>query len=160
MSTRDRPPSRARLWQDGRWADALAGDGRRAASRATVIGEEEPVSAQTSSGSRGVQQVLLSREEVATRPRSPLGDVPGVQHAVLWEQGRSSAGQMWFEPHARLPEHEHGGHAHHLWVLSGQVRVGGRTLNSGSYCYIPHDEPHGFDAGRDGCTIAYLYLED
>lgn len=103
--------------------------------------------------------LLLSRDEVATRPRAPLGDARGVTHAVLWERERSSAGQLWFEANAELPEHDHGTHEHHLWVLSGQVDIGGRTLGSGGYCHVPRDRPHGFRAGREGCVIAYLYLE-
>lgn len=105
------------------------------------------------------RSVLLGRDEVVTRPRSPLGGNENVLHTVLWERGRSSAGQMWFEPHAQLPEHTHSGHEHHLWVLSGQVEVEGRTLQGGSYCHVPAGRPHGFDAGRDGCTVAYLYLD-
>lgn len=113
----------------------------------------------TEAATAGGGTLLLSRDEVATRPRAPLGETRGVTHAVLWERGRSSAGQLWFEANAELPEHAHDGHEHHLWVLSGRVEVGGRDLGSGAYCFVPRGRPHGFRAGREGCVIAYLYLD-
>ena len=104
----------------------------------------------------GSPATTLTSAEIDDRPRLPLGDAVGVRHTVLWSEGHSSAGQLWFEPNARLPEHTHGRHVHHLWVLDGEVRIDGRTLGPGAYCQVPAGQPHGFEAGASGAAVGYL----
>jgi hypothetical protein len=103
------------------------------------------------------RMLLLGPEDLLGRAREPLG--PGVDHEVLWRRGIDRAGLMWIEGGAVLPEHQHDEAEHHIWLLEGRARVGGRTLVHPAYCHVPAGVAHEVEGvAPDGCTVLYLYL--
>lgn len=99
----------------------------------------------------------LDPGEIARLTRTTLA--PGVTSAELWASGHSHAGLMWLEPGARLEEHTHTRHAHHVWVVAGGMETLDRSLAAGSYALVPPGQRHGLRAGAAGVTLFYLYLE-
>jgi len=99
---------------------------------------------------------LVDAATVAGLPRQDLA--PGVTYTQLWTEGRSFAGVFHLEPDAVIPEHTHTFHCHHVWTLTGDVRILDRTLAPGSYAYVAPGQPHDLVAGPDGATAFYLYL--
>lgn len=104
---------------------------------------------------------IFTPEQIAAAEDRPLGDLDGVTISQLWSDQRSHAGILRLGPGARIPEHTHEEHAHHIWVIEGRVRVLGRDLVSGSYAYVPPGQPHDL-RGREptGCRVFYTYLTD
>ena len=103
--------------------------------------------------------VVLTAAEVDSLPLKPLGDLPGVTHRVLWEDGTSMAGVLTVEPRHRLGAHAHRVNHHHLWVLAGRATILGAEVGLGSYVHVPAGVNHDIDAtATDGCTVFYLYL--
>jgi hypothetical protein len=103
------------------------------------------------------RMLLLGLEDLRGRSREPL--VPGVEHEVLWRRGIDRAGLMWIKGGAVIPEHRHDEAEHHIWLLEGGARVGGRTLEHPGYCHVPAGVPHEIEGiAPHGCTVMYLYL--
>jgi quercetin dioxygenase-like cupin family protein len=102
-------------------------------------------------------QLILDASEIAGRPRERMQ--PGVLQTVLWREGHSTAGLMWIEAGAIVPEHRHDGAEHHIWLLDGQADVGGRRVGQGSYWHVPAGVPHAVDCRTtNGGHLFYLYL--
>lgn len=102
-------------------------------------------------------QVVATAEQIASLPRRPVDDDPGVHERVLWSSGVQISGVMEFAPGARIPEHTHDTHSHHVWITEGSLAVLGRTLTAGSYAHVPPGVPHEVVAGTDGCTLFYVF---
>ena len=63
------------------------------------------------------------------------------------------------DPGTSVPPHLHPRATHHLWVVSGSCTIDGRTLDAGSYVFVPACRMHGIpQVGRAGCVVFYLYL--
>ena len=103
--------------------------------------------------------VILSAEDVAALPEAPIGHIPGVTNRVLWRTDTSMAGVLTIQAGRRLGAHTHEVNSHHLWVLTGRVRILGEELGPGSYVHVPSGVEHDIDATTtEGCTTYYLYL--
>lgn len=105
----------------------------------------------------GPRSRILEAARIAELERKEIA--PGATSVQLWSERRSYAGTMYLEPQARLSEHTHRRHAHHVWVVDGVVETLGRQLPRGSYAYVAPRQPHDMAAGPAGATIFYLYLE-
>jgi quercetin dioxygenase-like cupin family protein len=79
--------------------------------------------------------------------------VPGVSIKVLRDDQATgeSAALLRFEAGARFPAHNHpGGEA--IFVLEGELRIGGERLRAGDYLYTPPNGKHAA-ASPAGCVI-------
>jgi quercetin dioxygenase-like cupin family protein len=102
-------------------------------------------------------QRIVGPDEIHGRPRDPMH--PGVTYTLLWREEGSSAGIMWLEPGARVPEHTHAAAEHHVWLVEGHARVDGHTLGAGAYWHVPAGVAHEVASpSTHGCTLFYLYL--
>ena len=113
---------------------------------------------QTTTNTQGT--VVLDPREVAAVPWQPFAGIAGVRDRVLWQDpaGKSFAGLLHLDPDARVLPHIHLRAAHHLWVVSGGCTIDGRTLDAGSYGFVPAGREHGIDeVGRAGCLLFYVY---
>ncbi len=103
--------------------------------------------------------VVLTAEAIAAIPATPLGNLDGVVHRVLWRNEKSMAGVLTVEAGRRLGAHTHRVNHHHLWLLDGRATILGTELGPGSYVHVPSGVEHDIDASAtDGCTVFYLYL--
>jgi quercetin dioxygenase-like cupin family protein len=103
------------------------------------------------------QQLILGADSIHAKRREPMH--PGVTYALLWREGRDSAGMMWLEPGAVVPEHTHDVAEHHVWLVDGHARVAGHTLGPGAYWHVPAGVAHEVRCpSTHGCTLFYLYL--
>jgi quercetin dioxygenase-like cupin family protein len=103
--------------------------------------------------------VVLTAEAIAAVPATPLGNLDGVVHRVLWRNEKSMAGVLTVEAGRRLGAHTHRVNHHHLWLLDGRATILGTELGPGSYVHVPSGVEHDIDASAtDGCTVFYLYL--
>ena len=108
--------------------------------------------------SQGVP-IVLTGSQVESVPFKPLGDLEGVAHKLLWEDGTSTAGVLTVEAGHRLGSHAHHANHHHLWVLSGRGMILGVEVGPGGYVHIPAGVSHDIDCqSTDGCTVFYLYM--
>lgn len=108
-----------------------------------------------------MSEILLDNREVARLPWRPFAGEEGVRDRVLWQDpdGASYAGLLRMEPGTSVAPHLHRGAVHHLWVVSGECVINGRTLAAGSYVFVPQGLEHAIQqAGPAGCTLFYLYL--
>ena len=102
--------------------------------------------------------LVLDAEQVEAVAWQPLRDLDGVYHKVLWRSGEAAIGLMRVSAGKSEPRHVHYGAHHHIWVISGSGRIGGRAVSEGSYAYIPPGAEHGIsDVAPDGCTVFYSY---
>lgn len=100
----------------------------------------------------------MSPDEIAAVPRKPLGDVVGVENALLWTDGTSVTGILNVDAGARLGRHTHRTHLHHMWVLSGEAVIADTPVGPGSYVQVPPGIEHDIDAtDTDGVTVYYAY---
>lgn len=108
----------------------------------------------------GHRELVLDAEQVAERVAGQgTTEDPGVRRTVLWQQDGSTAGILELEAGARMGEHVHEHHSHHVWMLTGRAEVLGRTLEAESYWFVPPGRPHTLDAlDPAGCRLFYLYL--
>lgn len=105
-----------------------------------------------------MSEIVLTHDEIGKIDRLPLEHLSGVTHARLWSDATSHAGVLHIAGGARIPDHTHDGHAHHVWVVRGRADVHGRVLDAGSYAYISPGVPHALAGLRpEGCTLFYLY---
>jgi mannose-6-phosphate isomerase-like protein (cupin superfamily) len=107
------------------------------------------------------EAVVLDPREVAALPWRPFAGIAGVRDRVLWQDpaGNSLTGLLHLDPDARVLPHIHLRAAHHLWVVSGSCTIDGRTLDAGSYGFVPAGRAHGIEqVGRAGCLLFYVYL--
>jgi mannose-6-phosphate isomerase-like protein (cupin superfamily) len=105
--------------------------------------------------------VVLDPREVASLPWRPFAALSGVRDRVLWQDpaGKSLAGLLHLDPDASMLPHIHLRATHHLWVVSGSCTIDGRTLDAGSYGFVPAGRRHGIEqVGRAGCLLFYVYL--
>jgi hypothetical protein len=103
---------------------------------------------------------VLDPWAVASLPWRPFAGIAGVRDRVLWRDpaGKSVAGLLHLDPDASLLPHIHLRATHHLWVVSGSCAIDGRTLNAGSYGFVPAGRSHGIEqVGRAGCLLFYVY---
>jgi quercetin dioxygenase-like cupin family protein len=111
------------------------------------------------SSTPGTSPVVLDAAGVAALELQPLGDLDGVRHKVLWQDGTSMAGVLTVDAGQNLGAHTHRENHHHIWVLEGRAQILGKELGPGSYAHIPGGVEHDIDArGSAGCTVYYLYL--
>lgn len=102
---------------------------------------------------------VMSADEIAVLPRKPLGDVAGVENAVLWTDGASMTGILKVEAGARLGRHTHRTNLHHMWVLDGSAVIADRQVGPGSYVQVPPGVEHDIDAtATGGVTVYYSYV--
>lgn len=102
---------------------------------------------------------VMTADEIAALPREPLGNLPGVEHAVLWRDGTSMAGVLTVAGGHALGAHTHRVNSHHMWVLAGSATVLGTVVGPGSYIHVLPGVEHDIDAtDTSGCTVFYLYL--
>ena len=102
---------------------------------------------------------VLSGDEVVDRPSVPLGNIDGVSHRVLWQDGTSMAGLLTVRAGHRLGSHQHRENQHHLWMQEGRAEILGVELGPGAYVHIPSSVVHDIDArATEGCTVFYLYV--
>jgi quercetin dioxygenase-like cupin family protein len=111
------------------------------------------------SSTLGTSPVVLDAAGVAALELQPLGNLDGVRHRVLWQDGVSMAGVLTVDAGRNLGAHTHRENHHHIWVLQGRARILDTELDPGSYAHIPAGIEHDIDArGTEGCTVYYLYL--
>jgi quercetin dioxygenase-like cupin family protein len=104
--------------------------------------------------------VLLDPREVSTLSWRPFAGIAGLRDRVLWQDpaGKSFAGLLHLDSGASVLPHIHLRATHHLWVVSGSCTIDGRTLDAGSYGFVPAGRTHGIEqVGRAGCLLFYLY---
>jgi quercetin dioxygenase-like cupin family protein len=102
---------------------------------------------------------VLTADAIAELPVVPLGNLTGVRHRVLWDDGTSMAGILIIAAGHRLGEHAHRANQHHLWLLDGHALILGAELGPGGYVHVPIGVVHDIDATvTDGCTVFYLYV--
>ena len=102
---------------------------------------------------------VLPPEAIAALPALPLGDLAGVEHRVLWQDGTSMVGVMTVSAGHRLGEHAHRANQHHMWVLEGHASILGTLVGPGAYVHIPVALVHDIDAtATEGCTVLYHYI--
>jgi quercetin dioxygenase-like cupin family protein len=124
-----------------------------------LVGHEK-VSAMTQTGTVP-RKLLLDSRAVAALSWRPFAGRAGLYDRVLWQDptGKSSAGLLHMDPGTSVPPHLHPRATHHLWVASGSCTIDGRTLDGGSYVFVPACRMHGIpQVGRAGCVVFYLYL--
>lgn len=103
-------------------------------------------------------QVVATRDRIAAMPRRPVRDMEGVQERTLWSSGVQVSGVMELAAGARMPEHVHEDHSHHVWVVEGSVEILGELLVPGSYAHVPAGVSHEVAAGDRGCTLFYVFM--
>lgn len=102
------------------------------------------------------QLLVHTSGEIDEMPWQALG--PGVEHKLLWQSGDIAVGVIKVASGAVKPEHTHHGAHHHILITQGSCDMVGRTLDAGSYVYIPPGVPHAVDnVGPQGCTFFYTY---
>src|SRR5215207_5129590 len=74
---------------------------------------------------------VLDRGSIEDQPWEPLRGLAGVQHKVLWRFGQMIVGIVRLEPGAEEPGHAHHDAAHHVYVLQGAPRIGGKPVEAG-----------------------------
>ncbi len=82
---------------------------------------------------------------------------------LLWEdrQTGSIAGILALAPSEVHDRHRHVDVTHHIWVLSGSIRIGDEQLGRGSYACMRAGTPHGPEvAGSEGCQLFYVIVPD
>jgi oxalate decarboxylase/phosphoglucose isomerase-like protein (cupin superfamily) len=105
--------------------------------------------------------VLLDATAIEALEWLAFPDADGVQYKLLWRSGWSVAGIMRLDRGAVLAAHTHQGAHHHMWVLSGEAEMLGRTVTAGCYVHVPIGVEHGIAAvGPEGFSMLYLYLRD
>jgi quercetin dioxygenase-like cupin family protein len=109
---------------------------------------------------RSIDRVtLLSAEEIAALPETPLGHLEGITNRTLWRDATSMAGVLTVHAGHQLGAHTHRVNHHHFWVLEGEAEVLGSIVRPGSYVHVPAGVEHDIDARETGgCTVFYLYL--
>jgi quercetin dioxygenase-like cupin family protein len=56
-----------------------------------------------------------------------------------------------FEPGTSFPAHNHPG-GEEVYVLEGEIKIGGQTLRAGDYLYTPPDGKHAAST-KEGCVF-------
>lgn len=98
-------------------------------------------------------------------PRSRIEELPwetfsagsGIARKVLYTYGDSTAGLLRLAPGAHELTHLHHAGEHHLWVLSGEMRVDGTLLPAGSYLHVPSHLQHSIEDAGVGSLAFYVY---
>ena len=106
------------------------------------------------------QATVLTFEAVSDLPWTDVPGWDGAVERVLWqdaERPRACAGLLALAPGRWYPRHMHLQTAHHVYVLSGSLRVGDESLVRGGYAFIPAGTEHGPEvAGSEGCTLLFV----
>jgi hypothetical protein len=76
---------------------------------------------------------------------------------VLFRQGGDDGDGMslvwsWFGPNYPLPRHSHDADCLY-YVVSGEARLGNRTIGAGGGFFVPAGAPYAYTAGPDGIQI-------
>jgi quercetin dioxygenase-like cupin family protein len=72
---------------------------------------------------------------------------------VLYQDGDGmSLVWSWFGPGYTLPRHSHSADCLYF-VVSGQARLGNRTVEAGSGFFVPANAPYAYSAGPEGIQI-------
>jgi quercetin dioxygenase-like cupin family protein len=83
-------------------------------------------------------------------------DEPGIDYAVLRPQPDGGATIfLRFAKGTHGPEHTHPG-GEELYVVSGDITIGGRRLRAGDYLYTPPGPSHDADAHEDTVMLVSL----
>jgi uncharacterized RmlC-like cupin family protein len=102
---------------------------------------------------------VVDRASIDSTPWQPLRGLAGVNHRVLWRMGDMIVGIVRLEPGAKEPGHGHHDADHHVYVLDGSARIGGRPVGAGSFAFVPAGVTHETsDVGPEGCTLLYTYV--
>jgi quercetin dioxygenase-like cupin family protein len=102
--------------------------------------------------------VVLDADAVGRLPWAAMHGVDLAVTRVLWAESGSLAGVMRLDAGAGLAPHAHQEGHHHMWVLDGSARIGGRRVSAGSYVHVPAGVRHGVeDVGAGGFTMFYVY---
>jgi quercetin dioxygenase-like cupin family protein len=69
-------------------------------------------------------------------------------------RGGGGLSLVWvrFAPHYHLPRHSHSVDCLY-YIVSGAIRMGGRSLGPGEGFFVPADAPYGYVAGPDGVEL-------
>jgi len=87
-------------------------------------------------------------------------DLPAGRHVamkVLYRTEGASAGLLRMQPGARELTHQHVSGEHHLWVLSGKLRVDDTDLPAGSYVHVPAHLTHSVVDAGSGSTAFFVF---
>src|SRR5205823_2909250 len=101
--------------------------------------------------------IAVSAETVGTMPWRP-NDWGGLSR-VLWHDACSGsvAGVLALGPAEVHTRHAHTDLTHHIWILSGALRIGDDMYGRGSYACMPAGAVHGPEqAGPEGCELFYV----
>lgn len=102
---------------------------------------------------------VLSPTDIDAVGWQPVVDCPGVRVKELWRSGDLVQALIWLEPGARTPGQPHLAATHHLWIVSGEASIAGRTLPAGSYVHVPAGAAHPIvGRGARGCTVLQLHV--
>ncbi len=73
---------------------------------------------------------------------------------VLYQDGDDGMSLVWswFGPGYTLPRHSHSADCLYF-VVSGQARLGNRTVEAGSGFFVPANAPYAYSAGPEGIQI-------
>jgi quercetin dioxygenase-like cupin family protein len=83
-------------------------------------------------------------------------EAPGIQYAVLRPQPEGGATIfLRFAKGAHGPEHTHPG-GEELFVVSGDITIGGKRLKAGDYLYTPPGQSHDADAHEETVMLVSL----
>ena len=89
------------------------------------------------------------------RTWTPVG-APGIERWLLRDNGRGGASYyLKFAAGVAAPKHNHP-EGEELFVVSGDITIGGRRLKAGDYLYTPPNEAH--DAVAHAETVLLLSL--
>ena len=103
--------------------------------------------------------MVIAAEGIAELPWVP-NDWGGLAR-VLWQDRCSSsvAGVLALGPSESHNRHTHTDVTHHVWILSGSLRIGDDVYGRGSYACIPAGTAHGPErAGPEGCELFYVLV--
>lgn len=116
-------------------------------------------------GQAGVETgvVVVHADEVERHRWQDVPQWDGAVERTFWQDANfgSCAGVMSLAPAASHARHAHHDVAHHMWILSGSLRIGDEMVGRGSYVHIPRGVEHGPQtAGPEGCTFFFVYDAD
>jgi quercetin dioxygenase-like cupin family protein len=101
---------------------------------------------------------VVDKKAIDDTPWEPLRGLAGVNHKVLRRTGEMVVGIVRVEPGAEEPGHAHHDASHHMYVLDGSARIGGQTVGTGGFAFVPAGVTHAItDVGPAGCTLLYTY---
>lgn len=99
----------------------------------------------------------LPRERVDDLPWDDLPAGVRVTTKLLYTCEGVNAGLLRMQPGARELTHQHVSGEHHLWVLSGTLRIDDTELPAGSYVHVPAHLQHSVEDGGTGSSAFFVF---